>query len=82
MGSNNFLNTESGRILYHGVHEHNSGITIIEGFLDILKYNTENDIQMSKEEILNYLSKIERGTKRCTDSIDYIYKEIKTMENY
>jgi len=82
MEANNFWSTERGGILSHGVHDHNSGIAIIEGFIDILKYNTENDIQMTKEEILNYLSKIEKGTKRCTDSIDYIYKEIKTLENY
>ena len=80
-GPKKFYETERGKILHYGIHEHNSGISILTGVLVLLKDMTEKGQQISKEDLDKYMEILDKGKKRCTDAIDYIYQEIKAKED-
>jgi hypothetical protein len=80
-GPKKFYETERGKIIHHGIHEHNGGISILTASLGILKDMIEKDHQISKDELIQYIGFLEKGKKRCTDAIDYIYNEIKAKED-
>jgi hypothetical protein len=77
----NFYETERGKIIHYGIHEHNSGISILTASLEILKDKIEKNHQISKDDLIQYIGYLEKGKKRCTDAIDYIYQEIKAKED-
>ncbi len=80
-GPKKFYETERGKIIHHGIHEHNGGISILTGVLSLLKDSIEKGKQISKEDLDQYIEFLEKGKKRCTDAIDYIYNEIKAKED-
>lgn len=68
-----FWKSENGRIVGHGIHDHNSGIGYIRTYISIFKKKIENNETITIED----LDKLEIGIKRCKDSIDYIYIKFK-----
>ena len=77
----NFYETERGKIIHYGIHEHNGGISILTASLEILKDKIEKNHEISKDDLIQYIGYLEKGKKKCMDAIDYIYKEIKDNEN-
>jgi len=76
---NTFWKTPEGKILGHGIHEHNSGLGIISNYLKHLKYIIENDLEKDKDDLLKVLESIEKARIRCRESMDYIYTNIKEL---
>lgn len=64
-----FWTTDLGKILSHGIHDHNSGLGIIVNYTSMIKKNPEK--------IDEYLVNILTGKKKCEESIDYIYTKIR-----
>ena len=71
-----FWNSENGKIISHGIHDHNSGLRYLRTYISILKIKIEKGENIKLEDI----EKLEKGLKRCRDSMDYIY--IKFKEKY
>ena len=44
----NFYETERGKIIHYGIHEHNGGISILTASLEILKDKIEKNHEISK----------------------------------
>lgn len=77
----NFIDTERGKVIFHGIHDHNGGMGIIGGTLSLIKNSLESGEDIPKEVLLQYVDMMSKGIKRSQDSIDYIYSEIKRLEN-
>lgn len=76
----NFWKTPEGKIISHGIHEHNSGLGIINNYIRWFEYSLEKGIQHSKEEQLEVLARMRDGKVKCRESIDYIYIELKKLQ--
>lgn len=82
MGQNNefnFWKTESGKIMGHGVHEHNSGMGFIINAVSFIRQEFDSG-ELTKENLDKYLDIILKGKKRSQDGIDYIYEKLVEIE--
>jgi hypothetical protein len=75
---NSFWKTDIGKILSYGVHEHVHGASKIQLCCSLILKQIENK-NLSEEDIVKYVNKIKEGAKTCSESIDYIYKQIKEL---
>lgn len=75
-----FWDTEEGKILMHGIHDHSHGLQYINSALSIIGRTLESEGELDVEELKKDLELIEKGRDKCKDSIDYIYKEIKELK--
>jgi len=74
--SNFLTDTEVGKIMYTSTHDHNSGLGYIKSALELIRSNDD----ISKEDMLKYLSVIEKGATKCRESADYLYKQLEEKE--
>ena len=70
----NFWETKEGKIIGHGIHDHNSAIELLRGYLEYSE--CPNNIFTTKEE---YNDKIKKLFKKTQVSIDYIYTSFKNI---
>ncbi len=75
----NFYQTQVGNILAHGIHEHNSGMGFIVSAVNLIKSEQESGT-LTKEMLEKYLDIIIKGKDKSTNGIDYIYEQLKTIE--
>ncbi len=75
----NFLNTQVGKVLAHGIHEHNSGMGFIISAVNLINLEHENGT-LTTEMLEKYLDIIIKGKIKSTEGIDYIYEQLKTIE--
>ncbi len=75
----NFYQTQVGRILAHGIHEHNSGMGFIVSAVNLIKSEHESGT-LTNEILEKYLDIIIKGKDKSTDGIDYIYEQLKSIE--
>lgn len=79
----NFWETKIGKILSHGIHEHNSGLGYIQNGKSLLmkefKLAQEDELSEISFQILfdKNMATIRKGQDKCKESIDYIYKNLK-----
>lgn len=88
-----FWNTDRGKILSYGIHEHNSGLGHISNSVSYIKNqieqgtikivpNNENK-RIAENDLKNFnncLDRILKGREKCKDSMDYVYEEVKKIE--
>lgn len=75
-----FYQTDLGKIMGKGIHDHNSGIGLIASYITFIEWNIEKGkivINEGKEELLKDLEHIKNARTRCRDSVDYMYSKIK-----
>lgn len=77
-----FWKTPEGKILSHGIHEHNSGLGILQNYIKWFEYSLKNNIEHSKEEQLKVLDSMKNAKTKCSESMDYVYEEIKKLKGY
>lgn len=75
-----FWDTEEGKILMHGIHDHSHGLQYINSALNVIMRTIEYEEELDVEQLKKDLELIERGRDRCKESIDYIYKELKELK--
>lgn len=75
----NFWQTPVGKILGYGIHEHSSGIGLIKTSVALLKKMKENG-NLTDDELTKYLDLIDKRSKKCVEAIDYIYTELKKLQ--
>lgn len=78
-----FWDTEEGKILSHGIHEHSNGQSLIINSVSIMKRLIENgNIRIEGEDsniemFTKSLDLIIKGKERNKEAIDYIYTKFK-----
>lgn len=74
-----FYKTEVGKILAHGVHENNSSVGQIQSSVYLLRRDKANG-SLTDVEFLEYMDIIEKALKKNQDAMDYIYSNIKRIQ--
>lgn len=75
----NFWKTESGKIMSHGVHEHNSGMGYIINAVSFISEEFDSG-KLTKESLDKYLDIILKGKIKSQDGMDYIYEKLAEIE--
>lgn len=73
-----FWKTERGKIINLGVHDHYHATSKISRNIHLIKEKFDT---LTKEEIFKRLDNILEGKTEAVKSIDYIYENIKKLEN-
>jgi hypothetical protein len=76
-----FWSTERGKIMAHGIHEHNGGLGLINGTTSLLEMYFKEDKKISKKEQARLIDCFKDSQKRCKESMDYVYNNIKKLED-
>lgn len=71
-----FRDTEEGKIIFHGLHEHGGATCNIGANILLLKRKIEKG-ELSNEELEERLESMSRSLKKAEESIDYIYTKFK-----
>ena len=77
-----FWDTKIGKILSYGIHEHNSGIALTKGNVALAIKMLKMPNHYTIDEVIERLEISKKHFKKCKDSIDYIYSEVKKLEGY
>jgi len=75
-----FYKTEVGKVLMHGIHEHNSAIGQINNLVKFIDHSLKNNLD-NKEEIEKSLDMILVAKKKAEESMDYIYKHFSSKHD-
>jgi hypothetical protein len=71
-----FWDTEIGKIMSHGLHEHNT----VLGQIARSRYYIEHKFDsLTKEQILIQINNIEEGKKKAQEAMDFIYEKLKAL---
>lgn len=73
-----FWQTQNGKIISHGIHEHNGGLGLIVNNLELLKRYLQEE-PLNKENIEYCIHRINTGKEKCMEGIDYIYTKFEEM---
>ena len=75
-----FRKTPEGKVLMYGIHEHSNGLCRIGSNLSLLEKYMEKGT-VDNEKLLKLIESIVDGQKKCKESIDYIYENIKAIND-
>lgn len=71
-----FWDTEEGKILSHGIHEHSSGLGMIINELNYIELLTKKE-KITKNDYEISFNRIKDGRNKCKEAMDYIYNKFK-----
>jgi len=74
-----FWKTPVGKIFSHGIHEHNSGLGMIINYALFIERLNEKG-ELTDEKLKEYLQKIKDNKNKCEEAMDYVYTEIKKLQ--
>ncbi len=75
----NFWKTETGKIMGHAIHEHNSGMGYIVNAISFIK-NEFKSGELTEEMLNKYLDIIVKGKEKSNTGMDYAYEKLKEIE--
>jgi len=71
-----FWDTEEGKIVSYGMHEHGGATCNIGANIQLLQMRLEKG-NLSNEELKDRLEKMSNSLKKADDAVDYIYTKFK-----
>ena len=75
----NFLLSETGQIIYKGIHDTSGAKTNIQYAIKLLKIEKENGT-LTDELFVKYLDAILESVVKIEDSLDYVFEKLKEKE--
>lgn len=75
----NFLLSETGQIIYKGIHDTSGAKTNIKYAIKLLKIEKENGT-LTDELFVKYLDAILESVVKIEDSLDYVFEKLKEKE--
>ncbi len=75
----NFLLSETGQIIYKGIHDTSGAKTNIQYAIKLLKIEKENGT-LTDELFVKYLDAILKSVVKIEDSLDYVFEKLKEKE--
>lgn len=74
-----FWQTEIGKKMMHGLHDHSSGLCSLRTSVSLMKLQKERGT-FTLDELEDRIKSMEIALDKCKDSIDYIYESVKDYE--
>lgn len=72
-----FYKTEDGKIMTHVVHDHNTGMGLINNWVVGIERRLEHNGEVSMEELKRALAGIKAGVSKAKEAVDYGYVKFK-----
>lgn len=79
MSDTKFWETDIGKKLMHGIHDHSSGLCSLRTSVSLMKLQKEKGT-FTLDELDQRIKVMEMAMDKMRDSIDYIYESVKENE--